>query len=261
MSKPPKTAMAAAMTKAGFKTDEYALYASAVMFFRGGKSIDDYIRIGRQAVADMGGQKARESHDTNASESDAGHLGGDSQYISASVRQPISGDQTAHVTDDRTRIVTAADANDHYATENQRSAVISVRSHKRNPPNRPRGLAEQMQTIAISKPSMFDSYKIGNELVADISYQRIASLVRENAGNAASYLRLGTEATENAVLLDMIAKHGIPSDQDTKVRELLTPAQFSEYVDRARKATPRLIEHGMKLYAKAIENREIEHAS
>jgi hypothetical protein len=261
----PKTAMAAALDKAGFKKDEYALYASAVIFFQGGKTLDDYIRVGRQAIADMkGGHGARIIHQTTAPATPgAGQSALDNQVAHASARPQIgSGDHRAAVSEDHsTRVTAPAGGDDHPVLENQRFDVVPVRAHNRKTPNPPRGLAEQMQTIAISKPSMFDSYKIGGELVADISYERIASLVRENAGNAASYLRLGTEATENAILLDMIAKHGIPPNQTAKVRELLTPAQFAEFVLSARKATPLVIERGMRLYAKAIENREIDHAA
>jgi hypothetical protein len=100
--------------------------------------------------------------------------------------------------------------------------------------------------------SVFE-HEVNNRPVGKFRWGELTLAVRENAYNAASYLRLGTEATANALLLDKIHGHASVDDHEKLVNQVLSPKQLQAYLDEARREAPLRIEEGMHRYAASLE--------
>ena len=80
---------------------------------------------------------------------------------------------------------------------------------------------------------------------------------RVYANKAAEKLQLGTEETENALILDKIEAHIVITDHSTKVRDAISAERLEQIIAEARVEAPRLIEYGMARYAESIEARRL----
>jgi hypothetical protein len=134
---------------------------------------------------------------------------------------------------------------------------IAVRAHRRQ---RKRTATERAAAMHVAGEqvaalrSVFDR-QIDGRPIGDLAWGELRAMVHANAVNAASYLRLGTNATEDAILLDKIEAHARVDNHATRIREIISAAQLEEYVAQAQREAPRLIELGMKQYAATIETR------
>jgi hypothetical protein len=135
---------------------------------------------------------------------------------------------------------------------------VKVAEYRRKLPSERKAAIDVMLRSA---DAVFRSRLINDKPIGELTYGQLASLVKDSASSAVSHLRLGTEATENAIILDLIAKNGVPSDHSTKVKDLVTPEKLDEFIRVAQIEAPKLIERGMKRTAKMIEERETEHAA
>jgi hypothetical protein len=135
---------------------------------------------------------------------------------------------------------------------------IKVREHKRH---RPRSEEERTGALIAAGTavealrSIFDERHIDGRPIGDLRWGELQGMVHTNANNAASYLRLGTEATENAILLDKIEAFAQVEDHSRKIRQVLSAADLERLAVEARREAPRLVELGMKYYATTIEQR------
>jgi hypothetical protein len=100
--------------------------------------------------------------------------------------------------------------------------------------------------------SVFDRRVIDGRAIGDLAWGELGTLVDANANNAASYLRLGTEATENAIILDKVHAHANVQDHRTKVRDVLTEAQLMQFIEDARAEAPLVVQMGMHHYRETI---------
>jgi hypothetical protein len=141
---------------------------------------------------------------------------------------------------------------------------IKVREHKRH---RPRSEEERTGALIAAGTavealrSIFDERHIDGRPIGDLRWGELQGMVHTNANNAASYLRLGTEATENAILLDKIEAFAQVEDHSRKVRQVLSAADLERLDGEARREAPRLVELGMKYYATTIEQRRAREIS
>jgi hypothetical protein len=141
---------------------------------------------------------------------------------------------------------------------------IKVREHKRH---RPRSEEERTGALIAAGTavealrSIFDERHIDGRPIGDLRWGELLGMVHTNANNAASYLRLGTEATENAILLDKIEAFAQVEDHSRKIRQVLSAADLERLAVEARREAPRLVELGMKYYATTIEQRRAREIS
>lgn len=135
---------------------------------------------------------------------------------------------------------------------------VDVRKHQRH---RPRTEAERAGamvaagTAVQAMRSIFDERYIDGRPIGDLRWGELRAMVHANATSAASYLRLGTEATENAILLDKIEAFAQVENHSTKIRQVLTAGDLKRLDEEARREAPRLVEMGMRYYTDAVEQR------
>lgn len=96
-------------------------------------------------------------------------------------------------------------------------------------------------------------HHVNDRPIGQFRWGELTLAVRDNAYNAASYLRLGTEATANALLLDKIHGHARVEDHEKRVKEILNAKQLQAYLEEARREAPLRIEEGMHRYAASLE--------
>lgn len=135
--------------------------------------------------------------------------------------------------------------------------TVPVVAHKRRTPQE-KAAAHAMEMV--SAAAIFSSRRIDGTLIGNLPWGRLRALVHDNATNAASYLRQGTEATENAILLDLIEQHCSVDDHRRLVRDVISSKQLEEFEASARILAPKLVEEGMRLYAHTVEQRRIADA-
>jgi hypothetical protein len=126
---------------------------------------------------------------------------------------------------------------------------IKVREHRRQRQRTP----EEKAAILRVTVSLFDRREINGRPVGDMRWGEVQHEVRDNAVNAASYLRLGTQATANALLLKKILDHAVVQDHSTKIRDVISPELFARLDEEATKEAPLFIEKGMRRYATSLE--------
>jgi hypothetical protein len=95
-------------------------------------------------------------------------------------------------------------------------------------------------------------YRVNERPVGEFRWGELTLAVRENAYNAASYLRQGTLATEAALLLDKIYGHAQVPDHLTLVKQIISEKQLKDFILEARREAPLRIEEGMRRYADSI---------
>lgn len=136
-----------------------------------------------------------------------------------------------------------------------RNKNVHVDEHHRR---KPRSEAERQGEMAAAAHhgevlrSVFE-HQVNDRPVGKFRWGELTLAVRENAYNAASYLRQGTEATANALLLDKIHGHARVDDHEKLVNEIISAKQLQVYLDEARREAPLRIEDGMHRYAASLE--------
>lgn len=139
-----------------------------------------------------------------------------------------------------------------------REKKVDVREHKRQ---RPRTAAERSGALVAAGTavqalrSIFEQRIIDGRPIGDLRWGELRAMVHANASSAASYLRLGTEATENAILLDKIEAFAQVEDHSTKIRQVLTAQDLERLDAEAQREAPRLVEMGMRYYTTTVEQR------
>jgi hypothetical protein len=131
---------------------------------------------------------------------------------------------------------------------------VSVKKHTRNAP----ALRElEAQTMHAA----FTSRLIGGRLIGTITWGELTTLVAEHASDAASYLRAGTLATENALLLHKIKQHAIVDDHSRKISEVIPVKAYQRFETEAKREAPDLIERGIAEHKRRITTYlEEDHA-
>lgn len=136
-----------------------------------------------------------------------------------------------------------------------RTKSVHVDEHRRR---KPRSEEERKGELASAAHhgevlrSVFE-HQVNNRPIGQFRWGELTVAVRDNAYNAASYLRLGTEATANALLLDKVHSHALVDDHEKRVSEILSSKQLQTYLDEARLEAPLRIEEGMHRYAASLE--------
>jgi hypothetical protein len=133
--------------------------------------------------------------------------------------------------------------------------ATKVNAHKRRTPGQATAARNAM---LMGANAIYESLRVGSNAIGDLTYREIVSLIRDYATDAASFLRLGTEATAFALLLDKIAKHGVPIDQEMKVREIISATLLEQFHTESLTEAPRFVERGMRQYAKGLQDRSKE---
>lgn len=118
---------------------------------------------------------------------------------------------------------------------------------------------EKQRAIAAAASSVQSIYerRIGEMKIGDLTWGELNLRVTENAMSAASYLRQGTEATENAILLDKLVRHAVVDDQSRRVRDVVSALELERMTEEAHIEAPLLVERGMRAYAETIRNRAV----
>lgn len=136
-----------------------------------------------------------------------------------------------------------------------------VQEHRRRTPEQ---IEAEKRARMLMADAVFESRLIDNRPIGDLRYGELTRLREVHALNAASWLRQGTEATENAILVDKMFKHAHVADTNQCVREFLTAKTLAMMIDEARTEAPRLVERGMQIYREQIERydeiKELYHA-
>jgi len=220
----PETAFGAAFKKAGFNPGLAQLYALAA------KCLQRHDKTPARALVDFVKEVARQ----------------------VELRDVLHLDFLQRVVDDM-KTATAAE---------RQKKEKKVHIEKYDVPaydRRPHGavLAARAAMLAGAE-AIYLSRKIDGRPIGEITWAALRRLVSENATNAASFLRLGTTATENALILDKISKYARVSDGSKLVRDIVPPQQLSDMIEQARLEAPRVVERGMRAYAETVQ-KGIEH--
>lgn len=133
------------------------------------------------------------------------------------------------------------------------------------PPHRRRTHAEReaaLQGAGRAAASMATAYdrQIDGRAIGELRWGELQALRHNNAFNAASYLRYGTEATANFILLDKIEAHCRVDDHATKVRDVISEVQLRVLSEEADAEAPRLIGTGMEAWVNWLEQQRGQKA-
>ena len=139
---------------------------------------------------------------------------------------------------------------------------VEVRKHDRH---RKRTTAEREAALRVAGIEAAEirtvfEHRVNGRAIGDLRWGELGAMVRDNAVDAASFLKLGTEATANAILLFKVQRHASVDDHSTLVRQVITAAQLQAFVDEAYAEAPRFVEAGMRTYAKAVAEHRGEIA-
>jgi hypothetical protein len=107
---------------------------------------------------------------------------------------------------------------------------------------------------AVSMASAYDR-QIDGRSIGELRWGELQAMRHQNAFNAASYLRFGTEATANFILLDKIEAYCRVTDHSTKVKDTISEAQLQMLSDEADTEAPRLIGEGMQAWVSWLEQQ------
>jgi hypothetical protein len=135
-----------------------------------------------------------------------------------------------------------------------------VRAHKVRP-HRRRTKHEHAAAVAAeltAANAIFNTRRIGGRPIGDLRWGELRSLVAEQALDAASYLRQGTEATTDAILLKKMFDHAEVDDQSLRVREVIGAKDLARLDREAQLEAPRIIERGMHDYADRLTKYQPE---
>jgi len=136
----------------------------------------------------------------------------------------------------------------------ERPKDVKVKQHARH---RTRTTAEReaaFRVAGLGVEAIRDafSHRVNDRPVGDMAWGELGTMVMENARDAASYLRLGTEATANALLLFKIKNHARVDDHSMMIRQVISSTDLQAMIDDARAEAPRVVELGMHNYARTV---------
>jgi hypothetical protein len=131
---------------------------------------------------------------------------------------------------------------------------VKVKQHARH---RKRTTAEReaaLRVAGIGVEAIRDAlnHRVNDRPIGDFAWGELGTMVMENARDAASYLRLGTEATANALLLFKIKNHARVEDHEMRIRQVISATDMQVFIDEARAEAPRVVELGMHNYARTV---------
>ena len=106
--------------------------------------------------------------------------------------------------------------------------------------------------VAASLRTAYDRQIDGRSL-GELRWGELQALRHQHAIDAASFLRFGTQATADFLLLDKIEAHCRVDDHTTKVREAIGEEQLRALSEEADAEAPRLISAGMQRYIATLE--------
>jgi hypothetical protein len=147
----------------------------------------------------------------------------------------------------------------HAPVETPTTGSIEVREH-RVKKHRRRTHDEReaaLQSAGHAAASMATAYdrQIDGRPIGDLAWGELQALRHENAINAASYLRFGTEATANFILLDKIEAHCRVTDHGMKVKDAISEEQLRMLIEQADDEAPRWIGAGMQAWIGWLEQQ------
>ncbi len=134
-----------------------------------------------------------------------------------------------------------------------------TRAHKRQRPrtdSERAGALVAAATAAKAMGNIFDERRIDDRAIGDFSWGELLTAIHSEAHLAASYLRQGTQATANALLLDKIEAFAQVADHTTKIRDVLTATDLARLDQEATREAPHVVERGMKLFIATVEERQ-----
>lgn len=135
---------------------------------------------------------------------------------------------------------------------------VDVVKHRRQRPrtdSERAGALSAARTVISAIQSIFDERKIDGQSIGEMRWGELREMVRTKASNASSYLRLGTDATEDALLLDKIEAFTQVADHSTKIRDAMSAKDLERLNEEAKREAPKLVEMGMRKYAQTIADR------
>jgi hypothetical protein len=140
----------------------------------------------------------------------------------------------------------------------KRAKPVHVDEHHRSKPRSDEERKGEMAAAAhhVEVLRAVFEHQVNGRPVGKFRWGELTMAVMKNAFNASSYLRQGTEATANALLLAKIYGHARVVDHQRLVDEILSPIQLRIYIDEARAEAPLRIEEGMHRYATSLEAAE-----
>jgi len=133
-------------------------------------------------------------------------------------------------------------------SESDRGTVKAhpVREHRR------RTKEERAASIAAeltAAGAIFNIRKIKGRPIGDLRWGELSKLVADFAVDAASFLRQGTDATTDALLLKKVFDFAQVDDHSRRVREVIGGNELARLDREAQMEAPRIIEKGMRDYA------------
>jgi hypothetical protein len=130
---------------------------------------------------------------------------------------------------------------------------IKVREHRRRTPGEREAALTVAGDTARAVLSVFDRPIFGRRL-GDLRWGELRTLCHDMATNAADYLRLGTDATENFAMMTLMLRHAQPADQGALVRDTISEKKAREYAAMAPSLTVQLLERGIAAYVATLES-------
>jgi hypothetical protein len=130
---------------------------------------------------------------------------------------------------------------------------IKVREHRRRTPGEREAALTVAGDTARAVLSVFDRPIFGRRL-GDLRWGELRSMCHGMATNAADYLRLGTDATENFAMMTLMLRHAQPADQGALVRDTISEKKAREYAAMAPSLTVQLLERGIAAYVATLES-------
>lgn len=221
------TAIKAAFERAGLNTSSDELYAAATKALQNGAP-----EKVRDAFARSLNVKTRQAMELDYLNRVACDMAGPSSGSGHNVVDPLA----AH----------AAPAPD--------PKPVNVHEHRRRTPEqRDSQRKAAMAAAAVTVEAFREARLFNGSPLRSIPWGQLTTEIRDKALSAASFLRQGTEATEDAILLVKIRNHGVVTDHTKTIGDVVKDSQLEKYMLEARLEAPKFIELSMSNYAGAIE--------
>jgi hypothetical protein len=114
-----------------------------------------------------------------------------------------------------------------------------------------------LQSAGRAAASMASAYdrQIDGRSIGELRWGELQAMRHQNAFNAASFLRFGTEATANFILLDKIEAYCRVDDHSMKIRDVISAAQLQALAEEADVEAPRMIGAGMEAWVNWLETQ------
>jgi hypothetical protein len=106
-----------------------------------------------------------------------------------------------------------------------------------------------------SAEAIYEARMIDGRPIGSLTHGELHSIARDNARDAASFLRLGTQKTEDAILVLKIIHHATVDNPNTPTRDIVSAARLAQYDEEARIEAAQFIENHMHKYAEDLQGR------